>query len=283
VKRFGLGAGLLAFAGACRGEDWVIASARSGEAERRDEPGDASSALVTVRPECATASELLAERAELYGPAELDARHTGVWRGLISGSAAVGFPSARVELSLEPGGLGHLTFVGSPLPEADDPDRGYLCSASTGGFACGTRSGFVGGFAYSLERIISRGDVLSFVVVENDPWGVWCSLRRPLRWADEALACGYGFGVQLPGSDTEGSQGCGRVSADGESTPVDCELMYTLRHCQCGADACFSSFATGIDVGLELGGGGNLLRGSIWYSGDADAALVELDRQRDSP
>jgi hypothetical protein len=282
VRRLDLAALLLALAGACRGEDWVIASARPGEAGHAEEPIDAST-LDAVRQPCATLSDLLAERAALYGSPDLDARHAGRWSGAISGSAVVGFPSSRVELSIEPGGAGHLTFVGQPWLEAEDPDSGFLCHASAGGVACGTTSGFVGGFSYPLERVISRGDVLSFVVVENDPWGSWCRLRTPLRWADETLACGYGFGVQLPGTDIEGSAGCGRVSADGEATPVDCELSYTLRRCQCAADACTSSFTAGIDVGLELAGDGNQLRGSIWYKGDVDAALIALDRQSDDP
>jgi hypothetical protein len=282
VKRLGVVAALVTFGFACRGDDWVIAAGRSGEGAGGADPVDAST-LVAERPACPLASELVAERAELYGARDLDVRHVGVWRGSISGTAAPGFPSERVELSLETGGVGHLTFVGVPLAEANDPDSGYLCSGSAGGVACGTPSGFVGGFPYPLERVTSRGDVLSFIVIENDPWALWCSLRPSLTWADEARACGYGFGVQRPGSDAEGSDGCARVSVDGESTPIDCGLMYALRHCECGADACFASFVTGIEVGLELAGDGSLLRGSIWYSGDVDAALIALERQDESP
>jgi hypothetical protein len=270
----------LALCVACQGPDWVIASERADGGGTNEPPGGPPTNY-TIHPECPTARELLAARADLYGSPDLDPRHAGTWSGSLGGSAQGGFPSAQVELSLDASGVGHLTFLEVALPEADDPDSGYLCSVNTDGVACGTASGFVGGFSYPLERVTSRGDVLSFVIVQNDPWGDWCALHPVQRWPDETLECGFGFGVSPLGTDTETSAGCAHVSSDGSTTPLDCALMYALRHCECAADACFSSFESGIDVGLELGANGDSLHGSLWYSGDVDAASIMLQRQRD--
>jgi hypothetical protein len=279
VKSIGLLLALVASVVGCRGDDWVIASERSDGVTADGSPDDPSSTY-GVRPICPTARELLAERADRYGLPDVDARHAGFWSGALSGSAVRGFPSARVELSIDASGAGHLSFAGVVLPEAEDPASGYLCTASVEGGMCGTTSGFVGGFAYPLESVTSRGNVLSFVIVENDPWGDWCSMQPALSWPDETRECGFDFGV-TSGRDSETSAGCARIGADGATTPLDCALMYTLRHCRCGMDACFASFDTGIDVGLELSEDGNSLHGSMWYSGDLDAASVTLVRQSD--
>jgi hypothetical protein len=282
VKSVGIALALLAFAVGCQGDDWVIAGERNEATASDAGPGDTSTTY-GVRALCPTARELLTERADLYGLPDVDARYAGTWSGALGGSAAAGFPSDRVELSLDASGVGHLSFVGAVLTEAEDPASAYLCASSADGVACGTTSGFVGGFSYPLESVTSRGNVLSFVIVENDPWGDWCALQPVLTWPDEALECGFASGVSPPGRDEESTAGCARIGADGSSTPIDCALMYTLRHCQCGTDACFASFDfdSGINVGLELSTDGESLRGSMWYSGDEDAASVGLARQRD--
>jgi len=275
--RWALAGGLLLGHVGCRGGDWIVAGAEpaAGGGSRGNEP---SPELLPVE-ECRSAAALLEQRAALYRTEAVSEAFAGRWRGTLRGGGAAGFPSENVELELDVAGRGSLWFDASPPPLATDPDSGYLCSAgSDGAVLCGSRSGFVGGYRYPLERVSVRGDVLSFVLVESDPWGPWCEQRSPVAWPNPVAECDSSFDVQLPGTDTVAPTGCSRLDEEGVATDIDCELMYTLRHCECGWDACIAAYAEGIEVGLELGDGGAALSGSLWYSGDRDAARLQLER-----
>jgi hypothetical protein len=271
-------AALLGLAG-CRGGDWIVAGAEG--AVGGDAGGEAlPPADVLPVEECRSAATMLEQRAEMYRPEAVAEGFAGRWRGTLRGDGATGFPSANVELELDAAGQGSFGFDGSPPPLVTDPQSGYLCSAGAdGAVLCGSRSGFVGGFRYPLERVTVRGDVLSFVLVEADPWGPWCEQRQPVAWPNPVAECDSSFDVQLPGADTVAPTGCSRTDDEGAVTDIDCELMYTLRHCDCGWDACIAAYeGGGIEVGLELGEGGAALTGSLWYSGDLDAARLRLER-----
>jgi hypothetical protein len=276
--RWALAAAALLGAFGCRGDDWVIAGA--GRDEEIDS-GDEDAPPIQLMPPvvCPSAATLLEERSALYRPEAVSEVYTGRWRGTLSGAAAAGFPSESLELELDGAGRGSLWFESASPPPASDPGSGYLCSAgSDGAVLCGSRSGFVGGYRYPLERVTSRGDVLSFVLVQADPWGPWCQLQQPIEWPDPDTACGSSFDVQLPGADTVTTNGCARIDAEGEATDIDCALMYTLRRCECGSDACVAAYEDGIEVGLELSEAGAALSGSLWYSGDVDRAPLTLRR-----
>ena len=277
LRRWALaGAALLGGLG-CRGGDWVVAGAEPPEGGASGGT-DPSIDLLPVE-ECPAAATLLERRAALYRAEALNEAFAGRWRGTLTGDGAAGFPSTSLELELDASGQGSLWFDGSSPPLATDPDSGYLCSAGAdGAVLCGSRSGFVGGYRYPLERVTVRGDVLSFVLVEADPWGSWCEQRQPVVWPNAAAECQSSFDVQLPGTDQVTPTGCSRVDAEGVATDIDCELMYTLRRCECGWDACIAAYEDSVEVGLELGDGGAALSGSLWYSGDLDAARLRLVR-----
>jgi hypothetical protein len=278
VGRWALAGVVLLGAAGCRGEDWIVAGAEgpAGSDSGGNEPPPIQ--LLPVE-ECLSAAALLEQRAALYRPEAVSEAFAGRWRGTLRGDGATGFPGENVELELDAAGRGSLWFDASPPPPPADPESGYLCSAgSDGAVLCGSRSGFVGGYRYPLERVSVRGDVLSFILVEADPWGPWCEQRQPIEWPNDVAECDFSYDVQLPGTDTLTMAGCSRVDPEGAATDIDCELMYTLRRCECGWDACIAAYEAGVEVGLELGNAGTSLRGSLWYSGDVDAALLELER-----
>jgi len=257
----------------CRGSSWVIA----GESP---DPADAGARLerdASATEICPTTAALDAQRAAANPTPSVDARHAGLWRGTLGGGAAAGFPSGDVELRIVDGGQNSLRFGASAsAPSSLDPSRGYLCTESSDGVGCATRSGFVGGFAYPLESVVSRGEVLSFRMVGSDPWGPWCRLQAPLAWPDQTQPCGSAFGVGPVGSDTVGAAGCARVAEDGLAVAIDCELMYSLQRCRCAADACVAEYADILEVGLKLTDG--LLGGSLWYADGFAAATVSFAR-----
>jgi hypothetical protein len=226
---------------------------------------------------CPTVAALDAERQGSNPAPAVDARFAGVWRGRLGGDAAEGFPGADVELRIADGGAYSLRFGAlAGTPAMLDPGRGYLCAEGAEGVLCGTPSGYVGGYAYVLESVMSRGDVLSFQIVSSDPWDGWCRLQSPQAWPDRTQPCGYTFGAGPPGSDSISASSCARVAADGAAAPIDCALMYALQRCRCAADACVAQSADVMEVGLRLTDG--LLVGSLWYRGDVDAAAVSLAR-----
>jgi hypothetical protein len=260
---------------ACRGGSWVIAGDWASESSDAGQPSNADAA--TPAKLCPTVAALDAER-EANNPAPaVDARFAGVWRGNLGGGAAAGFPSADVELRITGGGQNSLLF-GAPdsAPVVVEPTRGYLCSETADGVRCGTPSGYVGGFSYPLEAVMTRGDILSFRIVSSDPWDGWCRLQAPQPRPDQTQACGYAFGAGPLGSDRIGATGCARVADDGSALPIDCELMYALQRCRCAADACVAQASDSMEVGLRLSDG--LLIGSLWYRDDVDAAGVSLAR-----
>lgn len=261
---------------ACRGGRWVIADESppdvldAGHLERHD----ASIADVG----CPTVASLDAERARANPATIIDARHVGLWRGSLAGSAATGFPSTALELSVEASGQGSLRFGAPGAPPGElDPNQGYLCTQAVEGASCGSASGFVSGFDYPLEAVVSRGDVLSFRIVGSDPWDAWCRLQTSQTWPALGQPCGSRFGAGPYGSDSVDANGCARIDDNGGATPIDCALMYALEHCRCGADGCVAQRADALDVGLQLRGGE--LGGSLWYAGELDAAAVNLSRQ----
>jgi hypothetical protein len=264
---------------ACRGPSWIIAG--DWVSEGVDGGAGSIADAAPLREACPTAAGLDALRSSTNPAPTLDARFAGAWRGSLAGDAATGFPSADVELRIGTSESGSepssLRFGSAAAASAElEPSRGYLCSGSAGGVRCATASGYVAGFSYPLEAVMSRGDVLSFRVVGSDPWDAWCRLQSPEPRPEPAEPCGTAFGVGPPGSDSVGAAGCARVTNDGTATAIDCELMYALQHCRCGSDTCVAEFADAMQVGLRLSDG--LLIGSLWYKGDLDAAGVSLAR-----
>jgi hypothetical protein len=253
----------------CEGEQWVVGE---GIGPRVPRAGPSYG--------CASADDLLARRTSTYGASQVSERHVGRWSGRLGGSAVGAFPSDQVELTLGPDHSGTLRFVGAePPPAPESALEGYLCDGAVPGGICGTPSGFVGGFAYELLGIGARGAVLSFVVIDADPWGPWCELQAPVESADVAAACGYTFTARRAAAQQWSEVGCTEVFGDGAEHPVDCALMYASERCQCGHDRCFSSFQTGIEVGLSLSNDGEELRGSLWFRSNLDASLLTLHRQ----
>ncbi len=265
---------------ACDGGRWVIGEEAGGAgAPGFDEA--AQSAGTGASNGCPGGAETLALRSTWHGPSEVGARHAGDWVGALSGSAAVAFPSAEVAMLLRPDNTGTLTFGGSPPPPVpfDARQQPYLCSGDASGGVCGTSSGFIGGFGYTLTAINVRGGVLSFVLLDTGPWDPWCALQIPLGRMDPLEPCGYSFGVFPPGTKRWSPTGCSLVEEDASEQPMDCGVMYALEHCQCAFDGCFAAFTTGIEVGMELSEDGRELSGSLWTKAEVDAARLLLRRQ----
>lgn len=259
----------------CRGGGWVIAGDLVLESSDAGAPSDRDAAPPVEL--CPSAAALDAERQSGNRTPAVDVRFAGVWRGSVRGGAAAGFPGDDVELRIADGGQNSLRFGAlAAAPAGLEPSRGYLCAESADGVSCGTPSGYVGGYSYALESVMSRGDVLSFRIGSSDPWDAWCRLQAPAAWPDRTQPCGYAFGVGPPGSDDIGATGCARVTDDGAATAVDCALMYALQRCRCATDACVAQPADVMEVGLRLTDG--LLVGSLWYKGDLDAAAVSFAR-----
>lgn len=264
----GRGAVLALLALGCDGEEWVV-----GE-EVPDVP--------RVGPSygCASAGDLLGARGTAYGASQVSERHVGRWRGRLGGSAASAFPSDEVELTLSSDHTGQLLFAGAePPPAPESPLEGYLCDGGVPGGICGTPSGFVGGFEYELLGIAVRGAVLSFVVIDADPWGPWCARQAPVERTDFTTTCGHAFSARPVQVGQWSEAGCTEVLDDGTARDVDCALMYAIERCQCGHDRCVASYQTGIEVGLSLSDDGAELRGSLWFKSDLDASLLTLRRQ----
>ncbi len=262
---------------ACGADPWVLASERT--------PNDAP-ALPPPRmggfaggvPQCEEVRDLQQQRAaRSRSKARLDAAHLGTWRGELSGDAAAGFPAKDVELELRSDATGSLSFDGvPPPPEPESNDGGYLCDGRVSGGVCGSVSGFVGGFAYALEAPMSRGSVLSFSIVDADPWEAWCNLQTPLARPEPFFDCGIAFEALPPGSERWSPDGCWTVLDTG-TEPIDCGRMYSLERCQCARDGCIASFAERVEVGLRLTDTGELA-GSLWFKNETDAASIRLHR-----
>lgn len=268
-----LGLGL-AVAG-CTSGSWVIAEADSLAQPDSGAPPETPDA----QGACPSWRDLEAERLSLYGPSALEPSHVGLWRGELEGVAAVSFPSSDVSLVLNADATGTLTFsnVDSPAP-AQDPDAAYLCDGATSGGVCGTPSGFVGGFSYELEGLVSRGRVVSFAVLAAGPWQSFCRLQTPSEYADSAVSCGRAFAARAPAESSWSPTGCERIVGL-DSEPIDCGLMYDLERCDCAFDGCFASVHRNIEVGLNLASSEQQLQGSLWFESERDAALLRLDRQ----
>jgi hypothetical protein len=208
----------------------------------------------------------------------LSAAHLGSWHGELSGSAAGGFPATEIELELRSDATGSLSFEGvPPPPEPESSDRGYLCDGRVSGGVCGSVSGFVGGFAYALQALMSRGDVVSFSIVDADPWEAWCNLQTPLARPEPFFDCGIAYEALPPGSERWSPDGCW-MTLDTGTEPLDCGRMYSLERCQCARDGCIASFAAPVEVGLRLTDTGELA-GSFWFKNETEAATIRLQRR----
>jgi len=267
-------AGLL---GACEAAPWVVASESSPESDA-PLPRTSGSFAGGVEP-CESLAGLAERRATWGAPLASSASHAGLWRGSISGSAALAFPAFEVGLELLPDGSGSLWFESaSAPPEPENAEAGYLCNGSVSGGVCGSVSGFVGGFAYPLETVAARGNILSFSIVDADPWQDWCSQQQPIARADPFVGCGTAFDALPPGDEHWSPEGC-QVTFDTGSEPIDCDRMYSLERCQCAPDGCVASFASWIEVGLRSSPDRAELSGSLWFKDETDAALLRLRRQ----
>jgi hypothetical protein len=272
--RIALGVG---FAGsfACSAGAWVIGE----EAPQRGTLGAADAAAPDAAAGCPTRRDLEERALSAYGAAELANEHVGLWKGSLTGPTASLFPSTRVTLALRADQTGQLRFDDRDPPEPPtDPDQPYLCDGSISGGVCGSSSGYVGGYDYALAGLVSRGKVVSFVVLDAGPWEAFCRLQTPLDTLDAAAECGHSFGVPPLGEPSWSPSGCARLSGE-VSEPIDCGLLYALQHCECTVDGCFASLRDGIEVGLLLASSDLELRGSLWFKNQADAASLQLERE----
>jgi hypothetical protein len=262
---------------ACDGARSVIA-----EEEARDTmegPLPSPGADSTWVHDCAGVEQILAIRSTWHGISESGESHVGRWRGTLGGSAASGFPGSDVLLVVNSDDTGTFTFTSAPPPPPADPADGYLCDGSISGGICGTPSGFVGGFEYELQGVVTRDRVLSFVVLDADPWARWCELQTPVERADTSQPCGISWDVVPLSMERWAATGCEQVDAAGNAEPIDCSLMYALERCKCAYDGCFASFYSGIEVGLNLSADADELSGSLWFKSNVDAALLRLRRE----
>jgi hypothetical protein len=256
----------------------VLASERVPEQGGESAPRSGGS-FAGGAPECEAVGDLRAERA-LWGSSTLvlNAAHVGTWSGELSGDAAPSFPATEVRLEVRHDATGSLSFEGvAPPPAPEDAEAGYLCDGSVSGGECGSVSGFVGGFAYPLEATLSRDLVLSFSLVDADPWDVWCSRQAPRARPDPFFECGVAFEALPPGSERWSPDGCWLSTVDGQFEPIDCGRMYSLERCECARDGCIASSESRVEVGLRLTEEDEL-RGSLWFKNETDAASLRLQR-----
>jgi hypothetical protein len=120
--------------------------------------------------------------------------------------------------------------------------------------------------------------VLSFSIVDADPWDEWCSLQTPIARDEPFIACGVAFDALPPSSERWSETGC-TLALETGSEAIDCGRMYSLERCECARDGCIASAATWIDVGLRLSADGDDLSGSLWFKNETDAAALRLSRQ----
>lgn len=276
MKRIPLALWALLFGASCEAEPWVVATQANWErdGDRRD-AGPPPSMI----DQCPTVEVLRARRIAQYPRLAPSAAHVGRWRGTLSGSSAAGFPGVDVQLSVDTDGSGSFRFESeSPLVPPGSAAEAYLCDGSVSGGICGSASGFVGGFDYAIEAARSRGDVLSFVIVDADPWDGWCRLQEATQRSNPDAECGLSWDA-LPGVPRWSSAGC-ELAVDGVIQPIDCGRMYALERCACGRDGCIASFTTAVDVGLLGSPGGDVLEGALWFKNGAEAASLRLLRER---
>lgn len=265
-------------ASACGVEPWIVASERGPRAEDPVVPAPMGT-VAGGPPDCADTAALIAERMMTNDsdPA-IGPEHVGVWVGELSGSGAPDFPGTRATLELRADATGSLWIEGAPPPAPDSAEGSYLCDGSVSGGVCGSVSGFVGGFAYPLERVMARENVLSFSIVDADPWEPWCNLQTPIARPEPFIDCGVAFDALPPGSERWAPQGC-QLALDTGSTPIDCGRMYSLARCECARNGCIASSKSRIDVGLRLSGDAAELAGSLWFKNETDAATLRLRRR----
>jgi hypothetical protein len=261
---------------ACQGDSWIIASELPIPEDPADTPLEPPD-LVSLTGGCPSAADVLAERERAFGTPSVGAAHVGRWRGTLGDPGASGFPGLEVELLLDASGAGTFLFDAPAPSNEPSTEQGYLCSAASSGVVCGTRSGFVAGFAYALAAARSRDRVLSFVLPAADPWGAWCGLQASIESPDPGQACGFSFGVRLPAEPSWSASGCTLTGRE-RVEEIDCALLYALERCECARDACFAAFDGGVEVGLALTEDGAALRGSLWYENGVDRALLMLAR-----
>lgn len=276
MRRLTIGAA--ASAVACGADPWVVASERVPQVDDSLPPRMGGS-FAGGPPDCADTAALRAERRFWGSPnTVIDVEHVGIWIGELSGSSAPDFPGTRATLELRADATGSFQIEGMPPTAPDTPELGYLCDGSVSGGVCGSVSGFVAGFAYPLERAISRGQVLSFSLVDADPWEPWCNLQVPFTRAEPFVDCGVAFDALPPGSARWSPAGCELALATG-TEEIDCGRMYSLARCECARDGCIASSETWIDVGLRLSADAAELSGSLWFKNETDAAALRLRRR----
>jgi hypothetical protein len=271
---------------ACQGDDWIIGGELPRDTGSAPE-GARSPELVSDPGTCPSSLDLLDQHRQAYAPASVAPGHVGRWRGPLGSDAAAGerappgtagFPSLELELQIDASGAGTLRFDAPPSDRLPyDSDEGYLCTEDASGVVCGSESGFVAGFSYSILAARSLDDVLTFSVATADPWARWCAEHEPVSWADPAQACGLAFGVLPQAQSVYSPMACARVSFEG-AEEIDCTLMYALDYCECARDACFARVDRRADMALALSRDGTTLSGSLWYEDQTDAASIALGR-----
>jgi hypothetical protein len=276
----------LALNAACQGDDWIIAGELPRDTGSAPE-GPGGPELVRDPADCPSSLDLLDRQRQVEDTASVAAGHVGRWRGLLGSDAAAGerappstagFPSLELELQIDASGAGTLRFDAPPSDQLPyDRDEGYLCNQEASGVVCGSESGFVAGFPYSILAASSLDDVLTFRVATAGPWASWCAEHEPVSWADPSQACGVAFGVLPPAQSVYSPMACARISFEG-AEEIDCSLMYALDYCGCARDACFARFDRLADMALALSRDGTTLSGSLWYEDESDAASITLGR-----
>lgn len=253
---------------ACKGETWQVGRV---EAALRDAGSDAAfeADAASGCPAAVTLSGVLSTSAALPP----DNPHHGQWEGVLASVEAQKFPSDRVRLRLDDAGQGFLQFIATqPLAPVQSGEGGHLC-LGVNAERCTAESGVVGGFSYSLERLRSRGSVLSLSIALDEPWTEWCALQPSVpvpgvngcatRFAPEAAYSSFSFG-----------ESCSVIRQEVE-VPIDCPRLSTLlrKPCQCNASECRVDPARRQDVSLRLVGQDEM-HGSIWFEGAHAVPLI---------
>lgn len=263
VARVGVSAAL---ALACSAERMVV----SEPLELGADAGPASDA--GPRPLCGpNASEgiPLEQSSPALGPG-----HAGRWLARILGDEASQFPSALLQLALDPVGA-QLRFETSvSLPALTDARGGYLCRAPSAS-TCASASGFVPAFGYTLADVAARDSILSFRVFLEQPWNDWCVRQTPV--IQEIPGCDPVYDVEAAYADRLWGDTCAVLRGD-EWLDIDCDRLATVeRHaCACTEAGCRAA-ARALEVNLRLVAD-DALDGALWFSGDHAQAL-HFERQ----
>ncbi len=203
------------------------------------------------------------------------AQHRGVWTG--EPRRGSDFPAGALTLEVNPEGsrIGFFAFESPATPSSGQ--AGYLCSLG-GAPNCASPSGWLPGFRYSALEAQSRGDILTFSVLLDEPWQAWCALQRPTS-VPSSEACTGDFSIEPPFDDRSVlPTGECRVSRLGQLSEIDCGRLATVLRapCDCSARQCWASARNPVRIALTLSDT-DVLSGALWYEGN-QAARVDLRR-----